>query len=293
MIKSLKILEKLSDLDTGSKCNWCPGCGDFGILVALKQALFELQLDPEMTMVVSGIGCGSQTPHLIKTYGFHSLHGRSLPVASGMKLANHRMKVIVIGGDGDGYGIGLSHFLNSARRNLDLTYIVQNNQVYSLTKGQTSPTSESGFKSKTTPEGAIEVPVFPLSLAINSGATFVARGFAGDVVHLKEILKKAITHKGFAHVDVLQPCITFNKINTYQWYKERVYKLEDDPSYHPEYKASAIQKAEEWGEKIPTGVYYTAERPTYEEMVPQIADVPLVDQEISFVDIDPLLKNYF
>lgn len=293
MIKPFKILEKLSDLDTGSKCNWCPGCGDFGILVALKQALFELQLDPENTMVVSGIGCGSQTPHLIKTYGFHSLHGRSLPVASGMKLANHRMKVIVIGGDGDGYGIGLSHFLNSARRNLDLTYIVQNNQIYSLTKGQTSPTSDSGFKSKTTPEGAIEVPVFPLSLAINSGATFVARGFAGDIMHLKEILKKAITHKGFAHVDVLQPCITFNKINTYQWYKERVYKLEDDASYHPEYRASAIQKAEEWGEKIPTGVYYIAERPTYEDMVPQIADSPLVDQDVSFVDIDPLLKNYF
>ncbi|MFA5855525.1 MAG: thiamine pyrophosphate-dependent enzyme [Candidatus Gracilibacteria bacterium] len=290
--KPLKILQNITELDTGAKCNWCPGCGDFGILIALKQALFELQLDPEMTILVSGIGCGSQAPHLLKTYGFHSLHGRSLPVAAGMKFANHRMKVIAIGGDGDGYGIGISHFINAARRNLDLTYIVQNNQVYSLTKGQTSPTSESGYKSKTTPEGAIEPPFHPLGLAISSGASFVARGFAGDIPHLKEVFKAAISHRGFAHVDVLQPCVTFNKINTYRWYQERIYKLEDDTSYDKKNRLEALKKAEEWGERIPIGVYFAGDRSIYEEAVPQMADLPLCEQEISDVDIDPILKNY-
>ena len=293
MNKPLKMLEKMADLDTGSKCNWCPGCGDFGILMALKQAIFELKWDPEKTMVVSGIGCGSQTPHLIKVYGFHSLHGRAVPVATAMKMANHMMNVIIIGGDGDGYGIGMAHFIHGARRNYDVTYIVQNNQVYGLTKGQTSPTSDHGFASKTTPEGVIEPATRPIALSMAAGATFCARGYAGDIMHLKELMKQAMTHKGFAHIDVLQPCVTFNKVNTYQWYQERIYKLELDPSYDPTNRAMAFAKAEEWGEKIPVGIYYKEERWTYEGELPMIAGQALAEQDIENIDIDPILEKYY
>lgn len=291
--KPLKILEKLTDLDTGSKCNWCPGCGDFGILVALKQALFDLKIDPETVMIVSGIGCGSQTPHLIKVYGFHSLHGRALPVATAMKMANHKMNVIVIGGDGDGYGIGVGHFINSARRNFDITYIVQNNQVYGLTKGQTSPTSDHGFKTKSTPEGVIEIALRPLALSIVSGASFVARSFAGDVMHLKEMIKQGIQHRGFSHIDALQPCVTFNKVNTYQWYQQRIYRLENTPGYDAGNRAMALEKAEEWGEKIAVGVYYKEERPTYMDELPLLAERTLVEQGIPTVDFDKAMSAYF
>lgn len=292
MSKTLKILEKLTDLDTGSKCNWCPGCGDFGILVALKQALFELKLDPENTMIVSGIGCGSQAPHLIKVYGFHSLHGRALPVATGMKLANHKMNVIVIGGDGDGYGIGMAHLVHLSRRNVNLTYIVQNNQVYGLTKGQTSPTSDHGFKTKSTPEGVIEMAARPLGIALASGATFLARGYAGDIMHLKKMIMAGIQHRGFSLIDTLQPCVTFNKVNTYQWYQERISKLENDASYDPTNRLAAFQKAEEWGDKINIGVYYTEERSTYEDELPMIAEQTLTEQSIDNIDISDAMKFY-
>lgn len=292
MSKTLKILEKLTDLDTGSKCNWCPGCGDFGILVALKQALFELKLDPENTMIVSGIGCGSQAPHLVKVYGFHSLHGRALPVATGMKLANHKMNVIVIGGDGDGYGIGMAHLVHLSRRNVNLTYIVQNNQVYGLTKGQTSPTSDHGFKTKSTPEGVIEMAARPLGIALASGATFLARGFAGDIMHLKKMIMAGIQHRGFSLIDTLQPCVTFNKVNTYQWYQERISKLENDASYDPKNRLAAFQKAEEWGDKIHIGVYYTEERSTYEDELPMIAEQTLTEQSIENIDISDAMKFY-
>lgn len=287
-------LKLLTDLDTGSKCNWCPGCGDFGILVAIKQAIFELQLNPEKFMVVSGIGCGSQTPHLIKTYGFHSLHGRAVPVATGMKLANPDMTILVIGGDGDGYGIGLSHMMHGARRNLNLTYIVQNNQVYGLTKGQTSPTSDLGYVSKTTPEGVADLPVRPLALALAAGATYLARGYAGDIMHLKQLIKNGIEHRGFSLIDVLQPCVTFNKVNTYQWYQQRVYKLEQDPNYNPADRAMAFAKAEEWGEKIPVGVYYKKEgQATYEDSLPMLKNGPLTEHNIQNIDIEPMMKAYF
>lgn len=292
MSKTLKVLEKLSDLDTGSKCNWCPGCGDFGILVALKQALFELKLDPEETMIVSGIGCGSQAPHLIKTYGFHSIHGRALPVATGMKIANHKMNIIVIGGDGDGYGIGMAHLVHTSRRNFNITYIVQNNQVYGLTKGQTSPTSDHGFKTKSTPEGVIEMAARPLGIALASGATFLARGYAGDIMHLKGLIMKGIQHRGFSLIDVLQPCVTFNKVNTYQWYQERIHKLETEPDYDPTNRAMAFQKAEEWGDKINVGVYYKEDRSTYEDELPMIAEKPLVEHDISNVDISAEMQFY-
>jgi len=291
MTKKLKVLQGLLELDTGSKCNWCPGCGDHGILLALKQAIFELKLDPEEVMLVSGIGCGSQAPHLVKVYGFHSLHGRAVPVATGMKMANNKMHVIIIGGDGDGYGIGMGHFIHGVRRNFDVTYLVQNNQIYGLTKGQTSPTSDHGFKTKTTPDGAIEPDMHQLSLSIAAGASFVARGFAGDIAHLKELIMAGIQHKGFSHIDILQPCVTLNKINTYQWYQERIYKLGED--FDPRDKAAALAKAEEWGEKIAIGVYYEEDRWTYEDELPMIAEKPLVDHDISGVDISEDLKPYF
>lgn len=284
-------LKLLTDLDTGSKCNWCPGCGDFGILVALKQALFELKINPEETMIVSGIGCGSQTPHLVKVYGFHSLHGRALPVATAMKMANHKMKIIVIGGDGDGYGIGMSHLVHSARRNYDITYIVQNNQVYGLTKGQTSPTSDHGFKTKSTPEGVIEVPIRPLSIALSAGATFLARGYAGDIMYLKKLIMEGMNHKGFSLIDVLQPCVTFNKINTYQWYQQRIHKL-DAENHNPLDRIAAFKLTEEWGEKIPVGVYYKEERWRYEDELPMIAEKPLCEHSIENIDIDPIIQSY-
>lgn len=289
MSKELKLL---TDLDTKSKCNWCPGCGDFGILVALKQAIFELKLDPENTVVVSGIGCGSQTPHLINTYGFHSIHGRSLPVATGIKVANDKLNIIVIGGDGDGYGIGMAHLVHNARRNFNITYIVQNNQVYGLTKGQTSPTSDHGFKTKSTPEGVIEPATRPLAIAMAAGATFLARGYAGDIMHLKKMIIEGVQHKGFALIDVLQPCVTFNKVNTYQWYQQRISKLENDTAYDPRNRDMAFKKAEEWGDKIPVGVYYREDRWTYEESLPMIAEKPLVDHDINNIDIDPIINTF-
>lgn len=293
MSKAMKVLQNIQELETSSNCNWCPGCGDFGILVALKQAVYELKLDPEETLLVSGIGCGSQAPHLIKVYGFHSLHGRAVPVATGMKLANTKMNVIIIGGDGDGYGIGMGHFIHGARRNLNVTYLVQNNQVYGLTKGQTSPTSDHGYKSKTTPEGVIEADMHQMALSMSAGATFVARSFAGDIMHLKSMIMAGIQHKGFSHIDILQPCVTFNKINTYQWYQERIYKLADDPNYDPSNRAMAFAKAEEWGSKIPIGIYYKEDRWTYEEELPMIAEQALVDHDIQNIDITPDFEPYF
>jgi 2-oxoglutarate/2-oxoacid ferredoxin oxidoreductase subunit beta len=302
MTKKLKILQGVKELNTAAKCNWCPGCGDYGILMALKQAIFELKLDPEETILVSGIGCGSQAPHLVKIYGFHSLHGRAVPVATAMKMANHKMNVIIMGGDGDGYGIGVAHLINAARRNFNVTYIVQNNQVYGLTKGQTSPTSAKGFRTKSTPDGAIEPEMKPLGLALASGATFLARGYAGDIAHLKEIIKAGIQHRGFALIDTLQPCVTFNKVNTYQWFQERIYKLDaaGDASdadgslaaHDPANRAAAFALCDVWGSKIPLGIYYREERATYEDELPVIEKMPLVKQDISNIDISPILEDY-
>lgn len=290
-MKKMEVLNNMTELETGSKCNWCPGCGDYGILLALKQAVFELGLDPESTILVSGIGCGSQSPHLIKVYGFHSIHGRALPVATAMKIANHKMNVIVIGGDGDGYGIGMGHFIHNARRNYNITYIVQNNQVYGLTKGQTSPTSEHGYISKSTPEGVIEPPMKPLTLALSADASFIARSYAGDIMHLKTMIMEGIKHKGFSLIDVLQPCVTFNKINTYQWYQQRIYKLGDE--HDASDRAAAFAKTEEWGEKIPIGIYYQIERWTYEDSLPMLTEQALVDQDINNIDISSAMKAYF
>ncbi|MFH1022371.1 MAG: thiamine pyrophosphate-dependent enzyme [Planctomycetota bacterium] len=258
--------------------DWCPGCGDFAVLAALKKAAGTLGIPPHRLLVVSGIGCSSNLPGFIRAYGFHSLHGRALPVAEGAKLANHGLQVVVTGGDGDGYGIGLGHLIHAIRRNINLPYLVMNNQMYSLTTGQASPTTAAGHPTKSTPHGNPESPLNPMALALVAGATFVARGFSGDPAHLADIIAQALAHKGFALVDIFSPCVTFNRINTYAWFRERVYKLSSD--HNPADFQQALAKAFEWNEKIPLGVFYRTERPTYEDAEPALAAGPLVDQPV-------------
>lgn len=271
--------QKLFNID--EKPTWCVGCGDYGILAAVKQALAGLDLFPHQVMMVSGIGCGSKLPYYMRANGYDSLHGRALPVATGIKLGNHELKVVVISGDGDGYGIGGNHFMHTMRRNPDLTHIVENNQVYGLTKGQYSPTSGKGYMSTTSPEGALEVQVNPTALAIAGGASFVARGFSSDPKGLVQLIMTAMNHKGYALVDVLQPCVTYNKINTNEWYRERVYKLDAEEGYNPSDYSAAWQKALEWGDKIPLGVIYREEgRPTYEDQVSELEPGPLYRQSL-------------
>ncbi len=234
--------------------DWCAGCGDFGVLNSLQRACAELGLRPNEILTVSGIGCSSNFPGYFNAYGMHTLHGRSLAVATGAKMANHELNVIVTGGDGDGYGIGGNHFTHTARRNVDLTYVVMNNQVYGLTTGQVSPTSSLGMKTKSTPFGSVEPPINPITASIMNGATFVARGYSGDIRHLKELFKKAIRHKGFSLVDVFSPCVTFNHDNNQSFFKERIKKLEDEAHDTSDWK-SACEKAMKWGDTIYTGLF--------------------------------------
>ncbi|MFQ5711912.1 MAG: thiamine pyrophosphate-dependent enzyme [Candidatus Geothermarchaeales archaeon] len=281
----------MSYFTTRERPNWCPGCGDYGIWTAVKMALVEMDIEPWKVLLVSGIGCSSKLPHWVKNvYGFHGIHGRVLPLATGARLANNELTVIGFAGDGDAYGIGMCHFIHAMRRNLDITYIVHDNQVYGLTTGQTSPTSDKGFATKSTPTGVIEIPVNPLALALASGATFVARGYAGDVKHLKTLMVEGVRHRGFALIDVLQPCVTFNRKNTHEWYAERVYKLEET-GYDPTDKTQAFLKAQEWDDKIPVGILYREVRPTYEDELPQIAEAPLAKQDVGDVDISRLMDE--
>ena len=271
---------------------WCPGCGNFGILSAVKKALVELNLEPHLVLLVSGIGQAGKLPHYMKGNVFNSLHGRPVPPAIGAKLANKELIVIAISGDGDGYGEGGNHFIHAARRNHDITYLVHNNQIYGLTKGQTSPTSDIGFVTKTTPQGA-PPPINPITLAIAAGASFVARAFAGDIDYLSLIMKQGINHRGFALIDILQPCVSFNHKNTYQWYRERVYKLEQDGKYDPSDKFAAFKKAQEWGEHIPIGVFFREDRPTYESAFPALGKATLVSQPIEPLKTEKLLNELF
>ncbi len=278
------------DLTTPQRVQWCPGCGNFGLLMAIKNAIVNLNLDLNKLCLVSGIGCSGKMPHYMRTYGFETLHGRLLPVAESIKLVNPELTVIGSGGDGDGYGIGMGHFMHAMRRNNDIAYIVHNNQVYGLTKGQYSPTSEKGYKSTSSPFGALEEPVNPLALAITQGATFVARGFAGDVKHLTWLIEQAIQHKGFALVDVLQPCVTWNNVNTFQYFQKRVYKLQDE-NHDVANRKLAWEKAQEWGDRIPTGIFYRENRVLYEEQLPQLK-LPLPKHDLGKIDITPLLEEH-
>ena len=264
--------------------DWCPGCGDYGVLKALQKALGYLGIAPHEVVVVSGIGCSSNLPGFIRAYGFHGIHGRAVPLAEGIKLANRRLHVVVTGGDGDGYGIGLSHFIHAARRNINLTYIVMNNQIYGLTTGQTSPTTLLGVRTKSTPYGNLELPVNPLMLAIASGATYVARAFSGDPNHQAMLVANGIRHRGFALIDVFSPCVTYNKVNTYAWFRQRIYRLEDT-DHDPTDLNQAMQKAMEFGERIPIGLFYVVESDhLYEEKEPAYQRGEPVDQPLG---LDP------
>lgn len=258
---------------------WCPGCGNFGVLRALQSAIADLELPREQVLLITGIGCHGKVHNYVNVNGFHGIHGRVLPVMTGIKLANHELVVIGHAGDGDQFDEGLGHFPHAARRNIDVKLFTHNNKVYGLTTGQTSPTSIQGYVSKTTPHGAFPPRIEPLKIALASNATFVARGWVGDVNHLKELMKAAIQHKGFAFVDMLQVCITFNRVQNYQFYRERVYKL-DEKGHDTSDLFAAMQRAEEWGDKIPIGIFYQEERPIFRSSLPQIKKTPLVKQSI-------------
>ena len=276
---------------TGLKPAWCPGCGNFGILRALNKALVEMEIEPHQVLLVSGIGQAGKLPHYTRGNVFNSLHGRPIPPAIGAKIANRELIVIAISGDGDAYGEGGNHFLHAARRNHDITYLVHDNQVYGLTKGQASPTSDVGYVTKTTPEGAAS-PVNPIALAIIGGASFVGRSFAAETVHLTNLIKKGIAHRGFSLIDILQPCVSFNHKNTFQWYGERAYKLEDEKGYDPGDKKAALEKALEWGDRIPIGTVYEADLPVYEDQLAALSKTPLVKQKIDSRRVERLLAEF-
>ncbi len=265
--------------------DWCPGCGDFGVLSALQKAASNSGIQPKDLMVVSGIGCSSNLPGFIKSYGFHSLHGRSIAVATGMKLGNPDLNVVVTGGDGDGFGIGVGHFIHAMRRNVNLTYIVMNNQIYGLTTGQASPTTARMHKTKSTPNGNLEFPFNPEGVALMAGASFVSRGFSGDGAGLTKTMERAIQHKGFSLVVVMSPCVTYNKLNTYSYFRDKVYKLEDEGHDVNNFEL-ALKKSMEWEERIPLGVFYEVDKPVYEETETAYEFGPLSKQKLGMKSED-------
>lgn len=258
---------------------WCPGCGNFGILKALTDVLPGVGWAPKDFVIVSGIGQGAKLPHYTRCHTFNGLHGRTLPVGTGIRLANHELPVIAVAGDGDCYGEGGNHLMHAMRRNPNLTLFVHNNQIYGLTKGQASPTTAQGTASKTQPFGSLSEPLNPMALAVALDAGFAARGFVGDPEFLKRLMTEALQFRGFALLDILQPCVTFNRVNTYAWYRDRVYRLEDD--YDPADRVEAFRRALEWGDRIPTGVLYRSNRPVFEEGFPPLSNLPLIRQPFS------------
>lgn len=284
---------ELKSFNSNDENTWCPGCGNFAILACIKESLYELGLSPEEVVMVSGIGQAAKTPHYLKANVFNGLHGRALPPAQAIKIVNKNLKVIVTSGDGDAYGEGGNHFLHNIRRNVDIVQLVHNNQIYGLTKGQGSPTTARGQKTSMQFDGTYTDPLNPLALAISLGATFLARSFSGEKDHLKEILKKAINHKGYALIDILQPCVSFNKINTFKWYKDRVYKL--DETYNPKDKIEAFKKSQEFGDDgIPIGIFYIDEtKKTYAESHPVLkSGYNLIDRQWKPTDAQKLLDEF-
>jgi len=281
---------KAEDLIT--KCNptWCPGCGNFGIWGAFKNAAVKKGWDNTNSVIVAGIGCHGNFINFIKLTSFEGLHGRAIPVATGVKIANHKLNVFVFSGDGDSLGEGGNHLLHSARRNHDLTVMIHDNELYSLTTGQTSPASPHGLKTKSTPFGNPDYPINPVTLAIAAGATFVARGYAGDIPKLTELIIKANQHKGFSIIDILQPCVTFNKDFNHQFFLENTYQLEN---HDPTNKEEAFKKSLEWGLKqIPLGIFYQEEKPSYEETLPQIKEKPLIEISNIRKNLDDLFRKF-
>ncbi len=279
------------NLDNNTKITWCPGCGNFSIIASLKSAIKQTNIAKEKFIIVGDVGCSSKMPYYIDLNTLNSLHGRAVPTAEGIRLANTDLNVIAIGGDGGLYGEGGNHILHAARRNINITLLVANNQIYGLTKGQASPTSYKGTITGATPGGTIETPFNPLAISLMCGATFVARGFSADIPQLSSLIYQGITHKGFSIIDILSPCISFNKVNNLQWYKDHTYKLEDEAKHNPVNFEQALAKVQKDFDKIPVGVIYQKTAPTYEEQVSTIAEKSLISQNIDQVDITNLTTS--
>lgn len=269
--------------------SWCPGCGNFGILNAVKKALAKLDKAPNQVLLVSGIGQAAKLPHYIKCNCFNGLHGRALPAAVAAKIANRALTVVVTTGDGDCYGEGGNHFIHNIRRNVDITVIVHNNQIYGLTKGQASPTTDRGFVTKVQTEGVVLEPFHGLAVAIALGAGFVARGYSRDSEELSMLIKAGIEYKGFSLIEVLQPCTTFNKKNTYEWYSERIYRVNENKEYDPSNRTTALEKALEWNGKIPLGLIYKKETLAYEDNPHLTNLLPLVEMQ---TDMGSLMQEF-
>jgi 2-oxoglutarate ferredoxin oxidoreductase subunit beta len=266
------------------KPNWCPGCGDFTVLASMQRAFANLGKQPEEVAIVSGIGCSGRIAGYVNSYGFHGVHGRSLPIAQGLKLANRDLTVIASGGDGDGFAIGMGHTVHSIRRNVDITYIVMDNQIYGLTKGQTSPRSEMGFKTKSTPNGSIEAAISPMEMALTVGGGFVAQTVSSDLKGMTEIIEAGIRHKGFSLINVYSPCVTYNKINTYDWFKQNLVSLDSIEDYDPSDRSKAMQTLMEHNGLVTGIIYQNKERPSYEHLIKGYKEEPLVKQDIQLTE---------
>ncbi|MCQ9301167.1 2-oxoacid ferredoxin oxidoreductase [Staphylococcus hyicus] len=282
------------DFRNNVKPNWCPGCGDFSVQAAIQKAAANVGLEPEEVAIITGIGCSGRLSGYVNSYGVHSIHGRALPLAQGVKMANKDLTVIASGGDGDGYAIGMGHTIHALRRNMNLTYIVMDNQIYGLTKGQTSPSSAVGFVTKTTPKGNIEQNVAPLELALSSGATFVAQGFSNDIKGLTKMIEDAIQHDGFSFVNVFSPCVTYNKINTYDWFKAHLTSIEEIEGYDVSNKQQAIQTVIEHESLLKGIVYQDTVTPSYESQIEGLSDQPLAHQNLKLeqAQFESLTKQF-
>lgn len=281
-------IKEVNELNTSVFPTWCPGCGDFGIWASLKTAFMRLKLPIEQLVVVYGIGCSGNMSSFLKVYGFHGLHGRGLPAAAGIKAANHKLKVVVVGGDGDLLGEGMGHFIASCRANHDVTVILHNNQVYGLTTGQNAPTTLKGEKSKSTPLGVTDEPVNPVQLAITAGAKHVSRGFAGDMNQLADLIEEGLNYEGFSMIDVLQPCVTFNKLNTYEWFRQRLKKVEKPFKSPIEALGSAV-----WTEKeIKVGTFYMKEGKSFTANIPLLAEKTLLQQQPVRQEIEKMFPQF-
>lgn len=285
----------LKDFRNNVKPNWCPGCGDFAVQAAIQRAAANVGLEPENLAVVSGIGCSGRISGYINCYGFHGIHGRSLPIAQGLKMANRELTVIASGGDGDGFAIGLGHTVHAIRRNIDMTYIVMDNQIYGLTKGQNSPRSAKGFvNAKYTPQGSIESELAPLEMALAAGATYVAQSFSSNLKQLTAVIEAGIQHKGFSFINIFSPCVTFNKFNTYEWFKENIVDLDGIPDYNPNDRVMAMTKIMETNGMLTGIIYQNKEKQSYEEMVPGFKPEALAKQnmKITEAEFDKLVAEF-
>ncbi|WP_332629539.1 2-oxoacid:ferredoxin oxidoreductase subunit beta [Halalkalibacter flavus] len=262
------------------KPNWCPGCGDFSVQAAIQRAAANVGVEPDNLAVVSGIGCSGRISGYINSYGLHGIHGRALPIAQGVKMANKDLTVIASGGDGDGFAIGIGHTVHAIRRNIDITYIVMDNQIYGLTKGQTSPRSDVGFKTKSTPTGSVESSLNVMEMALTAGATFVAQSFSSDLKELTALIEKGIEHKGFSLINVFSPCVTFNKVNTYDWFKTNITKLADVPDYNEENRMQAMQTLMEHNGLVTGLIYQNKQQPSYQEMLTSYSEKPLAHENL-------------